>query len=213
VAARVGHETPRPEPQPPAAAPCTVGEAFAAEWGRVLGIRGAFSILILAPLIYGLYYPQPYLGQILRKIPIAVVDEDLSDLSQSIVQNLEASGAVSVAVRANSLAEAHATLQAGRAFAVVGIPPGTERDVLKGMAAHVPIYADATYLFVSAQPPMASRSRSTPSRPNWQQGAHDRMAASSRRLSLPPAQPIRCCSQSSIRSAAMRATLSRPLSC
>src|SRR5262249_27512479 len=28
------------------------------------------------------------------------------------------------------------------------IPPGTERDVLKGITAHIPIYADATYLFV-----------------------------------------------------------------
>jgi ABC-2 type transport system permease protein len=148
VAARIGREAPRPQPLPPAAAPRTVGEAFAAEWRRVLGMRGAFVILIVAPLIYGVYYPQPYLGQILRKIPIAVVDNDLSDLSQSIVQTLDASGAVSVAVRANTLAEAHAAVDRGEAFAVVGIPPGTQRDVLKGMAAHVPIYADATYLFV-----------------------------------------------------------------
>ena len=148
VAARIGREAPRPEPAPPAAAPRTVGEAFAAEWGRVLAMRGAFAILIMGPLIYGVYYPQPYLGQILRKIPIAVVDNDLSDLSQGILQTLDASGAVSVAVRANTLAEAHAAVDRGEAFAVVGIPPGTERDVLKGMTAHVPIYADATYLFV-----------------------------------------------------------------
>jgi ABC-2 type transport system permease protein len=31
---------------------------------------------------------------------------------------------------------------------VVGIPPGTERDVLKGNSVHIPIYADATYLFI-----------------------------------------------------------------
>ena len=148
VAARIGHEAPRPQPVPPAAAPRTVGEAFAAEWRRVLGMPGPFAVLIMAPLIYGLYYPQPYLGQILRKIPIAVVDNDLSDLSQSIVQTLDASGAVSVAVRADTLAEAHAAVDRGEAFAVVGIPPGTERDVLKGVSAHVPIYADATYLFV-----------------------------------------------------------------
>ncbi|CAH2405779.1 ABC transporter [Mesorhizobium escarrei] len=137
-----------PEPAPPAAAPRTVGEVFLAEWRRMLGMRGAFAALVMAPLIYGIYYPQPYLGQILRKIPIAVVDNDLSDLSQRIVQTLEASGAVGVAVRANSLAEAHAAVDRGEAFAVVGIPPDTERDVLKGMAAHIPIYADATYLFV-----------------------------------------------------------------
>jgi ABC-2 type transport system permease protein len=148
IAAGIRHEAPQPEPAPPAAAPRSVGEAFAAEWRRVVGMRGSFAILVLAPLIYGLYYPQPYLGQILRKIPIAVVDNDLSDLSQNIVQTLDASGAVSVAVRANTLAEAHAAVDRGEAFAVVGIPPGTERDVLKGMAAHIPIYADATYLFI-----------------------------------------------------------------
>ena len=36
----------------------------------------------------------------------------------------------------------------GDAYAAVGIPPGTERDVLKGITTHIPIYADATYLFV-----------------------------------------------------------------
>jgi ABC-2 type transport system permease protein len=148
LAARIGHEAPQPEQAPPAAAPSSVSEAFSAEWGRVLGMRGPFVLLVLAPLIYGVYYPQPYLGQILRKIPIAVVDNDLSDLSQRIVQTLEASGAVSVAVRANTLADAHDAVERGEAFAVVGIPPGTERDVLKGTAAHIPIYADATYLFV-----------------------------------------------------------------
>jgi ABC-2 type transport system permease protein len=148
VVANIGREAPRPDQAPPAAAPRSIGEAFAAEWGRVLGMRGPFAVLIMAPLIYGVYYPQPYLGQILRKIPIAVVDNDLSDLSQSIVQTLDASGAVSVAVRADTLAEAHAAVDRGEVFAVVGIPPGTERDVLKGTTAHIPIYADATYLFI-----------------------------------------------------------------
>jgi ABC-2 type transport system permease protein len=148
VAAGIGREAPSPQPVPPAAAPRSIGEAFAAEWGRVLGMRGPFTVLIMAPLIYGVFYPQPYLGQILRKIPIAVVDNDLSDLSRGIVQTLEASGAVSVAVRTNTLAEAHAAVDRGEAFAVVGIPPGIARDLLKGMPAHVPIYADATYLFI-----------------------------------------------------------------
>ena len=51
----------------------------------MLAIRGAFILLVLAPLVYGVYYPQPYLNQILRKIPIAVVDNDLSELSRRIV--------------------------------------------------------------------------------------------------------------------------------
>jgi ABC-2 type transport system permease protein len=140
---------PASEPQPPAPAPSPgIAGAFAAEWQRVLAIRGAFVLLVLAPLIYGVYYPQPYLNQILRKVPIAVVDNDLSELSRRIVETLDASGAVQVVVRASTLVEARAARDRGQAFAVVGIPPGTERDVLKGTTVHLPVYVDATYLFI-----------------------------------------------------------------
>src|SRR5262249_38853174 len=134
-------------PQLPAAAvPRRLGGAFVAEWRRVLALRDAFILLVIGPLVYGIYYPQPYLNQILRKIPIAVVDSDQSELSRRIVQVLDASGAIKVALRAETLADARVALDRGEAFAVVGIPPGTERDVLKGTTVHVPIYADATYL-------------------------------------------------------------------
>jgi ABC-2 type transport system permease protein len=125
-----------------------VGGAFKAEWRRVLGTRSAFSLLFLAPLVYGVYYPQPYLNQILRKLPIAVVDNDLSDLSRQIVETLDASGALSVVVRAHTVAEARTAIDRGKALAAVEIPADTERDVLKGITAHIPIYADATYLFI-----------------------------------------------------------------
>jgi ABC-2 type transport system permease protein len=142
-------ETTRPaEPPDTEEAPRGIGGAFKAEWRRVLGARSAFSLLFLAPLIYGVYYPQPYLNQILRKLPIAVVDNDLSDLSRQIVEMLDASGALKVAVRARTLAEARIAIDRGQAFAAVDIPPGTERDVLKGITAHIPVYADATYLFI-----------------------------------------------------------------
>ena len=137
-----------PEQVETSGTPRGVGGAFAAEWRRVLGMRSAFSLLFLAPLVYGIYYPQPYLNQILRKLPIAVVDNDLSDLSRQIVETLDASGALSVAVRAPTLADARAAIDRRKAFAAVEIPPGAERDMLKGLTVHIPIYADATYLFI-----------------------------------------------------------------
>jgi ABC-2 type transport system permease protein len=80
-----------------------IGEAFLAEWRRVLAIPGAFILLVLGPLVYGIYYPQPYLNQILRKIPVAVVDNDLSELSRRIVETVDASSAVKVRRRARSI--------------------------------------------------------------------------------------------------------------
>jgi ABC-2 type transport system permease protein len=148
VARSVTRSAPAPAPGVPPAAPHGIGGAFVAEWRRVLAIPGAFILLVVAPLVYGVFYPQPYLNQILRKIPIAVVDNDLSELSRRIVQTLDASGAVKVAIRADTLTQARAALDRGEVFAVVGIPPETERDTLKGTTVHIPVYADATYLFI-----------------------------------------------------------------
>jgi ABC-2 type transport system permease protein len=148
IAPNVTRSAGTPSPTAASAAPRGTGGAFVAEWRRVLALRGAFLMLVVGPLVYGVFYPQPYLNQILRKIPIAVVDNDLSELSRRIVQTLDASDAVKVAIRAETLAQAHAALDRGDALAVVGIPPRTERDVLKGTTVHIPIYADATYLFI-----------------------------------------------------------------
>ena len=148
IARSVNRAAAAPAPIAAAATPRGIGGAFAAEWRRVLAIPGAFILLVVAPLVYGVFYPQPYLNQILRKIPIAVVDNDLSELSRRIVQTLDASGAVKVAISADTLPQARAALDRGEVFAVVGIPPESERDLLKGTTVHIPVYADATYLFI-----------------------------------------------------------------
>ena len=148
IGGSMARSTASPEP---AAVPLMargIGGAFAGEWRRILSTRAAFTLLVVGPVLYGIYYPQPYLTQILRKVPIAVVDNDLSELSRRIVETLDASGALRVAVRAETLADARVALDRGEAFAVVGIPPATQHDVLKGNTVHVPVYADATYLFI-----------------------------------------------------------------
>ena len=133
--------------QPPAGGGGIAASA-AGEWRRIFASRGAFGLFVLAPLIYGVFYPQPYLTEILRDVPIAVVDGDSSELSREVVETLDASGAVKVALRSNSLEEARRALDRGKVFGIVGIPPGTHRDVLKGNAVPLPVYVDATYLFL-----------------------------------------------------------------
>ena len=172
------------------------------------------SCWFIAPLLYGVYYPQPYLNQILRKIPIAVVDNDLSELSRSIVQTLDASGAVSVAVRAETLAEAQAAVDRGEAFAVVGIPPASRTRRAQGQCRpHSDLRRCDLPVHLPDHRPAASRPRSIRFRPSWRPAARAPTAVSSRRRSHRRAPPRSCCSRSSIRSAATRATSCRPPSC
>jgi len=136
------------EPLPTDGPKPSVTRAFIGEWRRVLADRGVFSMLIIAPVFYGVFYPQPYLGQLVRKIPIAVVDDDRSALSRRLIQTLDADEAISVGVRAPALDVAQQALFAREVFGIVEIPPDTEREVLKGNAARVPAYVDSAYFIV-----------------------------------------------------------------
>jgi ABC-2 type transport system permease protein len=119
-----------------------------AEIRRVLNDRGVFGLIVLAPVVYGLLYPQPYLGQLLRRIPVAVVDQDHSELARDLVQTLNADEAVTVAIRADTLAQAQDALARREVFAILGIPEGTEREVLKGNKARLPAYVDSAYFLL-----------------------------------------------------------------
>ena len=132
---------------PPAPMPGVAG-AFAAEWRRVLGDRGVLGLFVLAPVIYAVFYPQPYLGQIVRDVPIAVVDHDNSELAHGLIQALQAHGNIRVALLATTYREAQDAIFDRRAFAILGIPADTEKNVLKGVAARLPIYADSTYFIL-----------------------------------------------------------------
>jgi ABC-2 type transport system permease protein len=110
--------------------------------------RGVFSFLIVALVFYGVFYPQPCLGQLVRKIPIAVVDDDRTPLSRRLIQALNADEAVSVAVRAPALDVAQQALFDRRVFGILEIPPDTEREVLKGNKARIPAYVDSAYFLV-----------------------------------------------------------------
>ncbi len=125
-----------------------IGAAMFSEFRRVLADRGAFGLIVLGPIIYGVLYPQPYLGQVLRGIPIAVVDQDRTELSRNLIQSLNADEAVKVAVRTNTLAGAHAALARREVFGILGIPEGTEREVLKGNKARLPAYVDSAYFLL-----------------------------------------------------------------
>ncbi len=107
---------PEPTPIETSEAGRGVGDAMVAELRRILNDRGVFGLDRDGPLIYGLLYPQPYLGEVLRRIPIAVVDQDHTELSRNLVQTLNADEAVSVAFRGDRWPRRTKRLRDGRCW-------------------------------------------------------------------------------------------------
>ena len=106
--------------------------AFAAEWRRVLSDRGVFSLFVLAPVLYAFFYPQPYLGQIVRNVPIAVVDQDNTELARGLIQTLEAHGNISVALARHELPGSGGRDPRPSRLRHPGHPPGYREERAEG---------------------------------------------------------------------------------
>jgi Predicted membrane protein len=110
-----------------------VAAILTAEIRRILADRSVMGLMVLAPILYGVFYPQPYLGQVLRHLPIAVVDLDRTELSRGLIMTLDGDEGVKVAVRATNIAEAQQALFRRQVFGILGDPPkAPPADVREG---------------------------------------------------------------------------------
>ncbi|WP_173405032.1 hypothetical protein FLP41_01130 (plasmid) [Paracoccus marcusii] len=62
----------------------------------MLGDRQVRMIVLLALVIYALIYPLPYRAELLRDVPVVLVDQDGSTASADLARRVDASEAVAL---------------------------------------------------------------------------------------------------------------------
>jgi ABC-2 type transport system permease protein len=110
--------------------------------------QGMAALLMVASVFYSLFYPTPYLRQLLRDVPVVVVDRDHTSMSRKFARWLDASEGVAVSGRSADLDAAQEAVRAGTAGGVVLIPVDFERHILRREPAIVTAYVDGSYLLV-----------------------------------------------------------------
>ena len=125
--------------------------AFRDEVHGALRDPGALLVLVGAISLYAFFYPTPYRREVLKEVPVAVVDLDRTPLSRQLARMADAHELVRVTSRPASLAEAERLVLRGNAGGILAIPSGFERDVKRGAPATVGVFADATYFLVYRQ--------------------------------------------------------------
>src|SRR5690606_38544620 len=93
-------------------------------------------------------YPQPYLGEVVREVPIIVVDQDNSVTSRELLRRIDSYDTVQIAGSVPDMVAATRALQDRQAFAIVVIPEFFERDLLAGRSAPIAAYGDASYFLL-----------------------------------------------------------------
>jgi len=123
-------------------------EVFRDEIRRIFTVKPAFSVLILGAAFYALFYPQPYLNEALRNVPIAVVDRDGTQSSRDFARLVDATSDVAVTEVLPDFASAEREVNARRVDGILVIPQYFERDLLHGRPSPVALYADASYFLI-----------------------------------------------------------------
>jgi ABC-2 type transport system permease protein len=123
-------------------------QVFRNEFGRIFSVKPAFSVLILGAVFYAFFYPQPYLNEALRNVPIAVVDRDGTQTSRDFARLVDATPDVAVTELLPDFASAEREVFARRVDGILVIPQYFERDLLHGRPSPVALYADASYFLI-----------------------------------------------------------------
>ena len=103
---------------------------------------GLIIFLLVVPAIYPILYAFIYNEEVVRDVPVVVVDGDHSSLSRDFVRRLDAAPDVEVVAQANSLAEAQSLVRQRKAYGVVSLPSQMNRDLQRGTPVRVQVYCD-----------------------------------------------------------------------
>lgn len=110
--------------------------------------KGIVLMLIIAPIIYGFFYPWPYLSEVVNHVPVGIVDKDNSDLSRTIVRYASASPQLDTK-RFLDEQSAKEAIWADEIAGYMVIPSGLEQNVLSGKAASVSVLGNGGYFLLN----------------------------------------------------------------
>ncbi|MGP5361418.1 ABC transporter permease [Psychrobacter celer] len=110
--------------------------------------KGIVLMLIIAPIIYGFFYPWPYSSEVVNHVPVGIIDKDNSDLSRTIVRYASASPQLDTR-RFLDEQSAKEAIWADEIAGYMVIPSGLEQNVLSGKAASVSVLGNGGYFLLN----------------------------------------------------------------
>lgn len=111
--------------------------------------KGVVLLLVIAPVVYGFFYPWPYMNQVVTRVPVAVVDLDHSSLSRQIARFAQASPRLDVRWVGDDVHAAQQALWAGEIEGFAVLPQDLKRHVVRGQAAVVTVEGDGAYALLN----------------------------------------------------------------
>lgn len=115
---------------------------WAKEIRNVFHDEGVLIFCILVPLGYPLLYSWIYNNEVVRDVPVAIVDMDHTALSREYIRKVDASPDVKVAYYCNSLEEAQDMVGRQMVRGAIYLPSDFSKNINRGEQSFVSVYCD-----------------------------------------------------------------------
>ena len=121
------------------------------EYRTVFRDEGVVLIMLLAPIIYATIYSLTYGTEVLRNIPIGVVDISLTPSSRQLIDEMNSTPNIVVAYETGDMHEAKQLLFDRKIYGIAYIPSDYEKGLMREESTSIAIYLDASYMLAYRQ--------------------------------------------------------------
>lgn len=119
-----------------------VAKVWMHEYKQIFKDEGTLLFVILVPLLYPVLYSWIYNNEVVKEVPVAVVDCSHSAMAREFVRHCDASSDVKVAYRCNSLEEAKDLVGHQKVYGVIYMPEDFGTRLGRMEQAHVSVYCN-----------------------------------------------------------------------
>lgn len=121
-------------------------KVYCREFKLILHDPGIILFITFLPLAYPIIYSLIYNPELVKEVPMVVIDSDRTPLSRELVRNLGACDQVWIRGYAANLSEAKRAMDGHDCFAILEIPRGFAEKVGRTETANAVMYADMSLL-------------------------------------------------------------------
>lgn len=122
------------------------GRVFAATMRNVFADGGVLLFFVALPLLYPIVYTLIYNPEVVRQLPVAVVDNSMSVESREFVRRASASPTIQIYAYCPNMADAKELMARHEVFGVMYIPEDYARKIANNEVSHVQFYSDMSLL-------------------------------------------------------------------
>lgn len=127
------------------------GKVLRNEYRHIFKDPGVLLIMVLAIFIYSVLYSFAYKNEVLRNIPVAVIDNSNTSMSHDLISDLDATPNMVVSYLPPSMEEAKELFYSRKVNGIIYIPEDYERKILKGENVILGLYVDASNFLMFRQ--------------------------------------------------------------